>query len=94
MGWMTTVNIYIFPRFESDFYLALGDPDSPIQHAHEHGYDPSMVHQHAHHDHTHDHGPQHSKARYKPTDFDIDKLISTLKQFVRDWSEEVSWEVY
>ncbi|KAF8551840.1 N2227-domain-containing protein [Imleria badia] len=28
------------------------------------------------------------QARYKPTDFDMDKLRSTLKQFVRDWSED------
>ncbi|KAJ7433308.1 hypothetical protein B0H11DRAFT_1939638 [Mycena galericulata] len=36
------------------------------------------------------HGHGHANARYKPTDFDMDKLGSTLKQFVRDWSEEPS----
>ncbi|KAF7335718.1 N2227-domain-containing protein [Mycena venus] len=30
-----------------------------------------------------------NRRRYKPTDFDMDKLRSTLKQFVRDWSVEV-----
>ncbi|KAI9567608.1 N2227-domain-containing protein [Boletus coccyginus] len=28
------------------------------------------------------------RAKYKATDFDMDKLRSTLKQFVRDWSED------
>ncbi|KAG8216200.1 putative carnosine N-methyltransferase [Butyriboletus roseoflavus] len=28
------------------------------------------------------------RGRYKATDFDMDKLRSTLKQFVRDWSED------
>ncbi|KAF8546785.1 hypothetical protein OG21DRAFT_1490828 [Imleria badia] len=30
------------------------------------------------------------RGRYKPTDFDMNGLRSTLKQFVRDWSEDVS----
>ena len=51
------------------------------------------------HAHIHSHGlPNNAtpidprkkgQARYKPTDFDTDKLRSTLKQFVRDWSEDV-----
>ncbi|KAL5478532.1 hypothetical protein ACEPAI_2716 [Sanghuangporus weigelae] len=59
----------------------------------------SRSHSHSHadgHTHSHDHGHSHSHAggsgsgtgRYRPTDFDMDKLRSTLKQFVRDWSEE------
>lgn len=37
-----------------------------------------------------DHGAMSKhRGKYKPTDFDMDKLRSTLKQFVRDWSEEV-----
>ncbi|EJD01859.1 N2227-domain-containing protein [Fomitiporia mediterranea MF3/22] len=32
--------------------------------------------------------PSSKKKRYRPTDFDMDKLRSTLKQFVRDWSDE------
>ncbi|CAK5271691.1 unnamed protein product [Mycena citricolor] len=45
-------------------------------------------HSHSHgHSHTHEHGAG-SAEPYTPTDFDMDKLRSTLKQFVRDWSEE------
>ncbi|KAG6815982.1 hypothetical protein H0H93_008723 [Arthromyces matolae] len=47
-------------------------------HTHEHGHDQTHVHDHSH--------PQ--RRKYKPTDFDMDKLRSTLKQFVRDWSVE------
>ncbi|ETW77530.1 hypothetical protein HETIRDRAFT_327542, partial [Heterobasidion irregulare TC 32-1] len=52
---------------------------------------------HSHsHEHSHDlqirsHGPSgklSSHKRYRPTDFDMDKVRSTLKQFVRDWSQE------
>lgn len=62
------------------------------------------VHSHSHSDHHHrqshlyDHGNAMSdprtirkhRGKYKPTDSDIDKLRSTLKQFVRDWSKEVN----
>ncbi|KAG6847774.1 hypothetical protein H0H93_006054, partial [Arthromyces matolae] len=63
------------------------------QHTHPHSNSHShSSHTHDHtHDHGHDHGHDHSHRRrqkYKPTDFDMDKLRSTLKQFVRDWSEE------
>ncbi|KIJ64917.1 hypothetical protein HYDPIDRAFT_111601 [Hydnomerulius pinastri MD-312] len=58
-------------------------------HAHSHGLS------HHGHSHAHDHDMQttdprrpQSQGKYKPTDFDMDKLRSTLKQFVRDWSEE------
>jgi carnosine N-methyltransferase len=37
--------------------------------------------------HSHDHGNL-STQRRRPTDHDMDKLRSTLKQFVRDWSIE------
>jgi carnosine N-methyltransferase len=58
----------------------------------------SHSHLHGHPQHSHSHGiraqdgrvPAKKQKRYKPTDFDMDKLRSTLKQFVRDWSEEVS----
>ncbi|KAJ7454340.1 N2227-domain-containing protein [Mycena galericulata] len=51
---------------------------------------PAHSHTHSHsHSHGHGHGHPHAPGqRYKPTDFDMDKLRSTLKQFVRDWSEE------
>ncbi|KAI0922653.1 hypothetical protein AcW1_002757 [Taiwanofungus camphoratus] len=63
----------------------------------------SHSHSHSHgansHPHSHDHPSdlqvlamntdgQPKRKRYRPTDFDMDKLRSTLKQFVRDWSEE------
>lgn len=65
---------------------------------------PSHTHSHSHaHSHTHDvpHPDDHrpvlraynaspkAQKRYQPTDYDMDKLRSTIKQFVRDWSEEV-----
>ncbi|KAL7284714.1 hypothetical protein ACG7TL_002020 [Trametes sanguinea] len=45
----------------------------------------------SHHGHSHD--PQtvtvtQRKRKYRPTEHDMDKLRSTLKQLVRDWSEE------
>ena len=58
----------------------------------------SRPHSHSHsHTHTHDHSHSHSlheshpqrRKQYEPSDFDMDKLRSTIKQFVRDWSEEV-----
>jgi len=58
----------------------------------------SHSHSHSHlqwdNDHQRHHG-QHEggpnlRKKYRPTEFDMDKLRSTLKQLVRDWSEEVS----
>ena len=45
--------------------------------------------------HTHSHGGHHGshpskQKKPKITEFDMDKLRSTLKQLVRDWSEDVS----
>ncbi|KAL4248632.1 Carnosine N-methyltransferase [Abortiporus biennis] len=73
------------------------------EHGHSHGHSHSHG-SHAHGSHDHGHGHSHSydtpgasssttesigkKRRYKPTEFDMDKLRSTIKQFVRDWSEE------
>ncbi|KAK0199327.1 N2227-like protein-domain-containing protein [Desarmillaria ectypa] len=59
----------------------------PVGHSHPH------YTEHAHsHSHSRSHGSHNgfrSKPKqYKPSDFDMDKLRSTLKQFVRDWSEE------
>lgn len=58
----------------------------------------SHCHSHSHSQHSHiDTLPPNGglepsrKNRYKPTEFDMDKLRSTIKQFVRDWSEEVSF---
>ncbi|KZV71234.1 N2227-domain-containing protein [Peniophora sp. CONT] len=51
----------------------------------------AQSHSHGLGGHSHDHGHDHDSPRrgkYKPTDFDMEKLRSTLKQFVRDWSTE------
>ncbi|KAF8173243.1 N2227-domain-containing protein [Mycena galopus ATCC 62051] len=63
------------------------DSSPPVDYSHE---DPSPGHSHSHgHNHSHSHdGAPRNRRRYKPTDFDMDKLRSTLKQFVRDWSAE------
>lgn len=53
-------------------------------HSHSHSHEPSHSHSGGH-SHSHSAGP---RRKYKPTDFDMDKLRSTLKQFVRDWSAE------
>ncbi|VDC05234.1 unnamed protein product [Peniophora sp. CBMAI 1063] len=51
-------------------------------HSHDHAAG-SHVHDHAHHAHD---APR--RGKYKPTEFDMEKIRSTLKQFVRDWSTE------
>ncbi|KAF8551845.1 N2227-domain-containing protein [Imleria badia] len=49
----------------------------------------AQIHSHDYPDDTKPTDPRKKgQARYKPTDFDMDKLRSTLKQFVRDWSED------
>ncbi|KAI0634305.1 N2227-domain-containing protein [Trametes polyzona] len=64
-----------------------------------HGHSHSHTHDHGHGSHTHSHDTPHGgpmskstgrdrKRRYKPTEHDMDKLRSTLKQLVRDWSVE------
>ncbi|KAF7304952.1 N2227 domain-containing protein [Mycena kentingensis (nom. inval.)] len=60
-------------------------PTSEHSHAHSHGHDHGHAYEHGH---SHSHGGQSKRGRYKPTDFDMDKLRSTLKQLVRDWSAE------
>ena len=52
---------------------------------------PSHLHSHSHSTHNHNESSAKSDRTtgYKPSDSDMDKLRSTLKQFVRDWSEEV-----
>ncbi|KAK2466532.1 hypothetical protein APHAL10511_001394 [Amanita phalloides] len=57
---------------------------------------PFQPHTNSHlHPHSHPRGPQLTPSqsdgnsfRFKPSENDIDKLRSTLKQFVRDWSAE------
>ncbi|KAF9484269.1 N2227-domain-containing protein [Pholiota conissans] len=61
--------------------------------AHSHSHDAGSSHSSHSHSHSHSHGP-HGRASTKqegksrPTEFDMDKLRSTMKQLVRDWSEE------
>lgn len=63
--------------------LQIGNVERVNSHEHHAG----MPHTHSH-PHSHGHGHSTHRKRYKPTDFDMDKLRSTLKQFVRDWSVE------
>lgn len=57
-------------------------------HEHEHGGD---GHSHSHsHDQRGGHTYGHSSPDHGASEGDMDKVKSTLKQLVRDWSEEVS----
>ncbi|RDB17307.1 Carnosine N-methyltransferase [Hypsizygus marmoreus] len=74
------------------------DEEDDTRVLHDHAEDPGPSHSHSHshphtrsshtHDHSHEAHSPGQRKKYKPTDFDMDKLRSTLKQFVRDWSEE------
>ncbi|KAJ7075566.1 N2227-domain-containing protein [Mycena belliarum] len=77
------------PRTHSHEHGAEGahSPDAMVDsaaglpnHSHEHGHTHSHAHSHG--------GAPRKRGLYKPTEFDMDKLRSTLKQFVRDWSVE------
>ncbi|TFY80859.1 hypothetical protein EWM64_g3160 [Hericium alpestre] len=83
---------------ESTEAVVSGSEDrEPPAAAHDHGANDVHAHPHSH-PHSHSHGshghshrsPGHAspKKSYRPSEFDMDKLRSTLKQFVRDWSEE------
>jgi len=67
-------------------------PQGQHSHAHDHPPAPSHSHSHSHsHPHSHQHSHSHDGGPRKPhkaTDGDMDKVRSTLKQFVRDWSVE------
>ncbi|KAH9903376.1 N2227-domain-containing protein [Cubamyces lactineus] len=75
----------------------------PDRHSHGEGHSHSHSHQHPHtHSHgsnSHTHGTPstptpsggreiNKKRKFRPTEHDMEKLRSTLKQLVRDWSEE------
>ena len=67
------------------------EPKSPHLHSHSHeqgGDDHLHSHSHGHGGggHTHD----HDSSDHGTNEGDMDKVRSTLKQLVRDWSEEVS----
>ncbi|OAX32849.1 N2227-domain-containing protein, partial [Rhizopogon vinicolor AM-OR11-026] len=78
---------------DTDEGRVLGDLHDHARDVHSRSHTSHRRHRH---NHSHDHGNAISDIRatcghqgkYKPTDFDFDKLRSTLKQFVRDWSEE------
>ncbi|KAM5536767.1 hypothetical protein V8D89_009485 [Ganoderma adspersum] len=66
-------------------------PSRALGHAHSHSHGSHS------HSHTHEHGApsvaglngvQGQQGKYRPTEHDMDKLRSTLKQLVRDWSIE------
>jgi carnosine N-methyltransferase len=60
-------------------------------HSHPPGHSHELAHEHSHGSPLHPPaGQKNSRRRRRPTDFDMDKVRSTLKQLVRDWSEEVS----
>ncbi|KAI6096149.1 N2227-domain-containing protein [Pisolithus sp. B1] len=61
---------------------------TPGPRAEETAYEHAHPHTHAH---SHDRPTRPSdprKGRYRPTEFDMDKLRSTIKLFVRDWSRD------
>ncbi|PIL29128.1 hypothetical protein GSI_09176 [Ganoderma sinense ZZ0214-1] len=64
-------------------------PSHAINHSHSHSHGSHS------HSHTHEHhapsiapvyGAQGQQRKYRPTEHDMDKLRSTIKQLVRDWS--------
>lgn len=59
-----------------------------LEHSHSHD-SPSNLHTHEHVGPQRAPVPQRQRSRYRPTEADMDKLRSTVKQFVRDWSVEV-----
>lgn len=67
------------------------EPLQSHEHSHEHGGD-GRSHSHPHNHgggHTHSHG----SSDHGINEGDMEKVRSTLKQLVRDWSEEVSDEL-
>ncbi|KAF8607126.1 N2227-domain-containing protein [Ceratobasidium sp. AG-I] len=67
--------------------------DRGNKHEHEHSHEASPEPAHAHgghggHGHGHGRQPRRPSTRSSRTDFDMDKVRSTLKQFVRDWGVE------
>jgi len=77
--------------------LSLAGIFKPADHAHDH--DNSHIHSPHNHSHSHSHSHSHaivsSRRRdtqdNRPNDADMEKVRSTIKQFVRDWSADVSF---
>lgn len=72
--------------------VAVGPSTLSHSHTHPHPEPPEPTG----HDHSHSHGPHtpsstgptNDMRKRRPIEFDLDKVRSTLKQLVRDWSEE------
>jgi hypothetical protein len=60
-------------------------------HSHDHSHDRGHGHSHAHSGHQPHSHSSGSTRRYQASPGDMDKVSSTLKQFVRDWSNEVNF---
>lgn len=82
---MRPINLTSLTHFFADTDSESSGSNSPL-HANG-GDDHSHSHSHAHGGrHTHSHG----SSDHGTNEGDMDKVRSTLKQVVRDWSEEVS----
>ena len=70
--------------------------DEDVQMDHGHSHDHAHNHSHGHtHDRTHPHLHDDLQRRTTPTSAtDMEKIRSTLKQLVRDWSEDVRYLTY
>lgn len=80
----------IRPLICIECYLISGDTPAnhdALNNEHTHSHDHSSIG--TQHSHSHAHDTNHSHARYRPSESDIDKVRSTIKQLVRDWGEEV-----
>ena len=79
------VNAKFIKQIVADTQIFL---DADLDHSHE-DEDVGPSHSHSVNEHSHRHGNPNTREKGpRPTDFDMDKLRSTLKQFVRDWADE------
>ncbi|THH28862.1 hypothetical protein EUX98_g5320 [Antrodiella citrinella] len=63
--------------------------DAPTLSGHSHDHSRGHTHSHSHGEPSHSHSDGISGGRkYRPSEGDMEKLRSTIKQFVRDWSVE------
>ncbi|KAI9459315.1 N2227-domain-containing protein [Russula earlei] len=77
-------NWWLSERNESTHGTHAGDGPQPAPQ----GLSNPHGHLHPHESHFHSSGGHEDATRRRPTNFDMDKVRSTLKQLVRDWSEE------
>ncbi|TRM67153.1 N2227-like protein-domain-containing protein [Schizophyllum amplum] len=87
----------VIPEPDEDGGEGHGDQEPtspPLADRHKHDHVHSHSHGHGSHSHSHDapaSAPGRKRRRYKPTEFDMDKLRSTLKQFGKE-ERELSYE--